>query len=129
MKSLIIILFFITSIIVVLGQIQSPQTPTFGTFDNKNPSVSHTQSSSSQPKHSSNNIPKTQNINQTNKAMGFKNPTQQAEVKTNFYKDPLTIQKEQSEIEKIIVELDQMKVRDERINFNRENSSKLCFGV
>lgn len=118
-------IFLIMTLILTLasvgyGQINTPKPPMPGTFQPKSPSQSYTPTTPSnyQPKNNPASKIYQQQNNNSKQAMGYSKPVTPDDVKINFYKDPLTAKKEQSEIEKIMVELDQMKARDKRIHFN-----------
>lgn len=99
---------------VLFGQINSaPTAPTFGTPQPINPSQSYTPPKQTTPKQRNDpasKINQRQN-NNSHQAMGYKNPFD------------VNAKKEQSEIDKIMVELDQMKARDERISFSMPSFS------
>lgn len=122
----VILLLTITT--TVYGQVNSaPKAPTFGTPQPTSPSKSYTPStpSNSQQKNDPASKIIQQQNNGSNQAMGYSKSVTPKDVQTNFYKNPLDAQKEQSEIDKIMVELDQMKARDERISFNMPSYSTI----
>ena len=129
MRAFIMILI-LTTTTTVYGQVNSaPKAPTYGTPQPISPSKSYTPSTPSnyQPKNDPASKIHQQQNNNSNQAMGYSKPVTPDNVKTNFYKSPfdVNVKKEQSEIDKIMVELDQMKVRDKRINFNIPSFSSI----
>lgn len=125
---LFIMILILTITTTVYGQVNSaPKAPTYETFQPKSPSQSYTPSTSSN--YQLKNDPASKIIQQQNKnsnqAMGYSKPVIPDNVQTDFYKNPLDAKKEQSEIDKIMLELDQMKARDERISFNMPSFSTI----
>jgi hypothetical protein len=122
-------LFVMTLILTISTMVsgQAPTAPTFGTPQPIQPSQSYTppvKTPSQQQNDPATKLNQQQRKN-SNQAMGYSKPVTPDNAQTDFYKNPLDAHKEQSEVEKIMVELDQMKARDEIISFNMPSFSSI----
>ena len=129
-KSLILTIFALWG---TFGLAQIPQAPKVQTPTPISPNQSYTSDNSNLSKTpkptalTEQNRQKQQTIYNNNRNasshMGYNPAPTQQEINNNRYQDPLKAQKQQSEIDKIIRELEMSKTRERQINFNMPSYS------